>query len=168
MPIKFASAAIYGNNFSAKLFRKHAGRFVRQGSLTLKKIVLFASILFGLFACATAQTVSEAPLSAGVSKSFPASFDAVSGATLKALTTMNVSVKSTEKKPEGLVVLVSKAMSAFSWGEVGRIVVANSGAGPTKVHVLWEKRHQLQITGTGQDEFSESLFKAVSGALPKS
>lgn len=134
----------------------------------MKKIVLFASILFGLFACATAQTVSDAPLSAGVSQSFPGSFDAVSGATLKALTTMNVSVKSSEKKPEGLVILVNKAISAFSWGEVGRVVVANSQSAPTKVHVLWEKRYQIQITGTGQDEFSESLFKAISGALPKS
>lgn len=136
--------------------------------VAVKKIVLFVSILFGLFACATAQTVSDAPLSAGVSQTFPASFDAVSGATLKALSTMNVSVKSTEKKPEGTFILVNKAISAFSWGEVGRVVVANSGGAATKVHVLWEKRYQIQITGTGQDEFSKSLFKAISGALPKS
>ena len=67
----------------------------------------------------------------------------------------------------GLVILVTKQLSAFSWGEVGRIYVQKSTSAPTSVYVLWEKRYQLQISGTGQSEFSDSLFKAIANALPK-
>ncbi len=133
----------------------------------MKRFAFVSVILAAVAGCASMETVSEAPLASGETKSFAASFDAVSGATVKALTTLNVDVTKSEQKPEGLVILVNKQISAFSWGEVGRIYVQKSAAAPTSVYVLWEKRNQLQISGTGQSEFSESLFKAISNALPK-
>ena len=135
-----------------------------------KFVQRFAFLLLltaSLGGCASMDTVAEAPLASGVSQSFPASFDSVSGATVKALTTLNVSVTNSEQKPAGLVILVTKQLSAFSWGEVGRIYVQKSTSAPTSVYVLWEKRYQLQISGTGQSEFSDSLFKAIANALPK-
>ena len=127
-----------------------------------------AAMLFGvLTACATADTVRDAPIDAGVSQSFNASYDRVSAATLTTLRNLRVNITGSEEKPDGLHVQVTKSMNLFSWGEVGRVIVRRSAAPPTVVFVNWEKRSQLQITGTGQTEFSNELFGGIREQLAK-
>jgi hypothetical protein len=61
--------------------------------------------------------------------------------------------------------MISKSSTAFSWGEVGRIMVDRTAKPPTPVRVLWEKRSQMQITSTGQAEFSQNLFEGIHQRL---
>ena len=123
--------------------------------------MLMAGLLLTLGACATAVTVQNAPADAGTAQTFPASYDRVSAATLEALRQFNVNVTSTQEHAGGLQILVTKSLSAFSWGEVGRITVVRTSAPPTPVRVVWEKRAQFQITGTGETEFSRELFDGI-------
>lgn len=123
--------------------------------------------LAALGACATAETVRDAPVDAGTVAAFDASYDRVSAATLTALRNLRVNITGSEEKPQGLQVQVTKSMNLFSWGEVGRVLVEKSAAPPTSVRVYWEKRSQLQITGTGQTEFSRELYDGIRAQLAK-
>lgn len=78
---------------------------------------------------------------------------------------MNVNIVSSSEDAQGMTYLFSQAMQAFSWGEVGRVTVRKSAAPPTAVYVLWEKRSQFQLTGTGQSEFSRLFFSQVQSGL---
>ena len=113
------------------------------------------------------ETVSEAPLNEGIRTSIAANYDAVSSATIAALASLNVTVKSSQERPEGLIILVSKDLSAFSWGEVGRIFVQKSVGDMTNVYVRWEKRYTVQVTGTDAEEFSAALSKGINTALSR-
>jgi hypothetical protein len=129
--------------------------------------LLAGLLLSALAACATADTVRNAPVDSGVTEQFAPPYDRVSAATLAALRDLRINITGTEDKPEGMHVQATKSMNLFSWGEVGRIVVRRSSAPPTGVTVNWEKRSQLQITGTGQTEFSRELFEGIRAQLAK-
>jgi hypothetical protein len=133
----------------------------------LLRLLAAVSLLGALGACATAETVRDAAPDAGVSQSFAAPYDRVSAATLAALRDLRINITSSEEKPDGMYVQVTKSINLFSWGEVGRVIVRRTPAPPTPVFVTWEKRSQLQITGTGQTEFSRELFDGIRAQLAK-
>ncbi|HUA53711.1 MAG TPA: hypothetical protein VMB81_16180 [Candidatus Sulfotelmatobacter sp.] len=120
-----------------------------------------------LVACATMDTVKNAPATAGAVSSFNAPYDKVTAATFESLRGLRVEISSSNEQPEGLVILVSKSMTAFSYGEIGRITVERSQGATTNVRVVWEKRDQVQITGTSQQEFSKDLFAGIQTALTR-
>jgi restriction endonuclease Mrr len=55
-------------------------------------------------------------------------------------------------------------MSAFSWGEVGRVTVVDKEP-ISQVIVLSEKRYKVQVTGTEVDEFAQAIFDGIERAL---
>jgi hypothetical protein len=118
-----------------------------------------------LGACANMDTVRNASLEDARSRAFNASFERTNSATLKALASMNVDITESSENAQGTTYMVNKALTAFSWGEVGRVLVKKSDAAPTTVYVNWEKRSRYQITGTNQTEFSETLFAQIGDGL---
>jgi len=127
--------------------------------------ILVLIVCLGLAACASSQTVREAPLEEGVVESFDRPYDQVAAGVIATLHDMNIKINSSEELPDRLEIMVSKPVDLFSWGEVGRVIVVKSPAPPTAVRVLWEKRYQAQITGTGQTEFSQDFFGRVASKL---
>ena len=126
---------------------------------------LAIGLLLTLGACATSETARDAPIDAGVSNTYAAPYDRVSAATFETIRALNVNITATEEKPNGLQIQVSKSANLFSWGEVGRIVIERSPAPPTVVRVFWQKRSQVQITGTSQTDFSNDLFAGIQQRL---
>lgn len=124
-----------------------------------------AILLLALSCCATTESVQNGPAGAGVVEAFDAPYDRVTSATLDTIRQLGVSTTSTQEQATGLRIMVSKPASAFSWGEVGRITVERTPEPPVPVRVLWEKRSQMQITGTGQSEFSQDLFAGIRQRL---
>lgn len=137
--------------------------------MKLSKLIaaVFVGVLAasGLAGCASMSTVQNASVGSGPSRAFDADYDRTNAATLTALQGMNVSITSSSENERGTTYLVSKSMNAFSWGEVGRVIVARSEGDSTTVHVNWEKRSQLQITGTSESEFSGQLFVQIANRL---
>ena len=127
--------------------------------------ILLLGIAVGGSGCATMDTVKDAPQQEGISRSFNAPYDSTVAAALKALAGLNVNVTSSSQDGNGTTYLVSKSLSAWSWGEVGRVYVEKSVAPPTTVFVDWKKRDALQITGTGSDEASQAIFNAIQQDL---
>ena len=128
-------------------------------------IAFLLMMSLGLSGCATSETVRKAPVDQGISRAFPASYDHAVATTIKALSSLNINITGSETQAVGTVIMVSKPMSGFSWGEVGRVIVKKSDAAPTTVIVNWEKRDQLQITGTDSKDFTDVLFAEIQKDL---
>lgn len=118
-----------------------------------------------LAACTTADAVRDAPADAGVVLAFDAPYDRVAAATLDALNRLNLPITDLEGKPAGLIIQLAKPQTAFSWGEVGRVIVEHRAAPPIPVRVYWEKRSQMQITGTSQRAFATEFYGQIDRQL---
>jgi hypothetical protein len=135
--------------------------------IRILRLLAAAFLLSGLVACATAETVRDAPVSAGVSDRFAAPYDRTVAATLATLRALNVNITGSNEDQDGTKIQVTKSMNLFSWGEVGRIIVERPtpGISTVGVRVYWEKRSTVQLTGTTQGDFSEELFKGIRTRL---
>ncbi len=129
--------------------------------------LLVIPFIFALASCATMDTVTNAPANAGISRSFSGNYELVKDAVVTSLQILNINTKQFKEAPEGFTILFNKSISAFSWGEVGRILVSKVDENNTRVNVHSKKRHKLQITGTDEQEFADTLFQGVTKILDK-
>ncbi|MEM6683882.1 MAG: hypothetical protein AAF607_16730 [Pseudomonadota bacterium] len=129
------------------------------------RLFFILSLCVATYGCATTNTVRNANQDAGISRVFNNDYDTVKAAAAEAIERLNVNIRSTEETSTSYQVIFSKSISAFSWGEVGRVLVfRNSGEG-TKVTVSAEKRSQLQITGTNEQKFASEIFAGIDEEL---
>ena len=120
-----------------------------------------------LSSCATLDTVATAPSNSGISQDFSGDHELVKAATLASIQNLNVNVKQSKQTPEGFVILFTKSISAFSYGEVARALVSKVNANTSTVFVHSEKRYQIQLTGTEEDDFANSIFQGITEILAK-
>lgn len=94
-----------------------------------------------LGACATTATITQAPLTEGTAREFEGDFAAVREATRLAIQQdLPVTMAGVEQHGASHVFHFEISVSAFSWGEVGRVVVTPVDADTTRVIVRAEKR----------------------------
>lgn len=119
-----------------------------------------------LGACATSATVTQAPLSAGISQDFHGSFETVREAARASVQSdLPVAIRGVEERGGAYIINYEIGVSAFSWGEVGRVVVTLVDADTTRVTLHNEKRYQVQVTGQGERRLATQLFEAVQRRL---
>lgn len=136
----------------------------------LRSALLVAALIsasMGVSGCATSQTVTTAPVTAGTSKEFAAGFDVVKAAALEAVERMNVDVQGSDENAERFQIRFSKPVSAFSWGEVGVVNVVRVDDATTRVVVNAAKRSQMQVTGTSEAQFASQIFKNLDEGLAR-
>jgi len=129
-----------------------------------RKTLLIAPLLLGLSACANMNTIENSS-EPGASQIFNHPADTVSSAALESVQSLNVAVKKTENQGDTFEIYFSKPVSAWSWGEVGRVTVRPLEENATVVEVRAEKRHQLQVTGTDELEFAGAIFSGIEKRL---
>lgn len=117
-----------------------------------------------LAACTTADVVRNAPADAGLVRSVDAPYERVSAATLDTLIALKLSLN-TEETVSGLHINVARAQTAFTWGEIGRVIIERHAAAPTPVRVYWEKRMRIQISGIEQHELARDLYNGIEERL---
>lgn len=132
-----------------------------------KFLLLFALSLFFLVSCANMGTVMNAPKEAGVSRIFTDDIELVKAAVLASMQSLNINIKATSQTSDGFSITFTKAISAFSWGEVGRVLVTKSENGESEVFVHSAKRSKYQITGADEQDFANSIFLGVQEILSK-
>ncbi|UTW12816.1 hypothetical protein [Marinobacterium rhizophilum] len=120
--------------------------------------------LLTLTGCASSSNIINAPIDAGISRNFNAPYSQTKRLALESVQGLNVDINSTKDSGGAFSVVFSKPMSAFSWGEVGRIIVLDI-APQSRVTVFSEKRVKTQITGTDNDQFAQSIFEGIDHAL---
>lgn len=133
--------------------------------MKLARRSLLVSLAFILSGCATGAGVDSRPLNSGTSRTFEAPFAQVSAAADSTLAGMNITVQGSRMQETSRVINFTKSVSAFSWGEVGKVVITPVDADTTTVFLDSEKRYQVQVTGTNEDEFSSSVFGGIAAAL---
>jgi hypothetical protein len=121
--------------------------------------------LCGLVACANQATVENS--NEGTEKLFNHPYDEVGPAVLETLQGLNVNIKKNVTDGSGAQIIFTKSVSAWSWGEVGSVRVKPVGEDVTLVVVDTEKRSQLQVTGTDEEEFSNAIFSGVGEILDR-
>jgi hypothetical protein len=133
--------------------------------MTILRKVATLVLSFGVLSgCATSTDVAVTSVDQGSSKSYSIPFDSLKRLAFESVKGLNVDVKGVEEASDTYVVNFSKPISAFSWGEVGKVVVTNSGPTST-VTVVASKRMRVQVTGTNQQEFAEAVFEGIDYAI---
>lgn len=130
-------------------------------------VVIAAVGALVLAGCNTGADLKLEPLESGESQTYNASFEDVAAATLAQLETMDLIISETTEDDRGLIVSMHDPVSAFSWGEVGRVFVARRPEPPTVVYALWETRWDPQVTGTQLSDFVGELFPGIAERLPQ-
>jgi hypothetical protein len=131
----------------------------------MKRIALLGLVL--LAGCAGMGSVEDAPPDKGVSNTYHAPYEATTAAALETMKALNLTVKDQLDTEGNTAITFVKSMSAFSWGEVGRVMVKRLDAGSTQVTVLASKRYKVQVTGSTQNDFARQIFAGISERLPK-
>lgn len=135
-------------------------------NLSLFTVAAVASTMF-LQGCAGVSSMESEDMASAPNHMFTASKVQVIDATKSSIETLGYNFKNMKDADPTTEIYFSKPMSAFSWGEVGRIDVRSVGDASTMVSIASEKRYQVQITGTSQDEFSRKLFTEIQKELSK-
>lgn len=130
------------------------------------KVTIVLSLAL-LTSCANMNTVTSAPIDTGISRIFTEDNELVKAAVLASMQNLNINIKETSQTSDGFSITFTKAISAFSWGEVGRVLVVMSEGGNSQVFVHSEKRSKYQITGADEQDFSNKIFAGVSEILKK-
>ncbi len=128
----------------------------------------FVLLLCSLFlvSCANMETVNSAPSKSGVMKTYQQDYELIKAAVLASMQSMNINIKETKETDEGdFVIAFTKSLSAFSWGEVGRVLVTRNGESGAKVYVHSARRLSNNITAASAGDFARSIFSGVDRIL---
>jgi hypothetical protein len=123
-----------------------------------------AILLTSLAGCADLDTVRDAPLDKGVSRSFDVPYNRLTAAALATLSSVNVNLVSSSEDATGTIYIIDKSLTFTSWGEVGRIYVKKAPTPPTTIIVYWEKRARGG-EGIGADEFTKAFYDELGKHL---
>lgn len=134
--------------------------------LVIIHLIIILSLVM-LASCANMSTVTSAPKDAGVTRIFAEDNELVKAAVLASMQNLNINIKETNQTPDSFSITFTKAISAFSWGEVGRILIAKNEDGSSQVFVYSEKRYKLQITSADEQDFAYRIFDGAYEILNK-
>lgn len=123
---------------------------------------LALSLVLAVAACASARTVQQQPIEAGLGRAFQAPYEQTKDAVLTSLTELKFTPVEREERPDGHTILIGRPPHGFSWGEVGRIFIEKSDDKPTIVRVVYEKRVTFQFAGSN---FPRYLFARMDQVL---
>ncbi len=98
---------------------------------------LFGGLALGV---RTTDTVASAPVTSSATQAYSASYDLVKAAALASVQRLNVDIQGSDETSERFQIRFSKAISAFSWGEVGVVNVVRVDDHTTHVYVHATKR----------------------------
>jgi hypothetical protein len=114
--------------------------------------------------CASAGGMRSAPLDLGVARTFDASYDRVLRAAREATVASGLAIDSFEQ-PDSItaVIVAKKGTSAFSWGELVRLVVQEVDSTHALVRVYSKRKLATNVTARG--DYSTTIFQNVELSL---
>ena len=96
---------------------------------------------------ADVDAIQSAPLHAGVSRTYKHDFKTVIKAARETIVESGLVLESASKVDDDTYMIVSKAKtSAFSWGELVRVVVQREGMNESTIRVYTKRRVKLNVT----------------------
>ena len=117
-----------------------------------------------LLSCASQSGMREEPLDAGVARSFRGSFAKVLRATRVALENAGLTIEAFEQPNSSTAIILADAdSSAWSWGELVRVVVIKPRRKRVVVRVF--TRAKLATNVTAKHDYSDTVFSNIRLAL---
>jgi len=132
------------------------------GQVTRAGVVAAAVALTA--ACASTAGLRSAPLDAGETKFYAAPLAVVGPAARQAVLSVGLNVD-TVSTPDSLtwMIIAKKGMSLFSYGELVRVVVAQTPDGAVAVRVYTKRRLATNVTAKG--DWSGPIFQQLDSIL---
>lgn len=137
-----------------------------QLNLTIRSILVFLLFvsLTNLQAQQSLNKVKNAPLHAGDARTFEQPFKTMIRYARDACTDAGLVMESSERIDEDTYMIMSKAKtSAFSWGEVVRIVLEQKDTMKTVMRVYTRKR--IGINVTAKASYTNTIFTSVESKI---
>ena len=123
-----------------------------------------ALALLAVPACATTGGMKSAPITEGVSRSFQGDYDRVLSAARESVVDAGLDIDEVSKVDDKTwMIIAKKGASAWSWGELVRVVVQETGPAETSVRVLTERRMATNVAAKG--DYSKSIFSGMEFKL---
>lgn len=108
--------------------------------------------------------VKNAPLHAGEARTFESPYKATIKYARSACTESGLVLESTEEIDEDTYMILAKAkVSAFSWGEIVRVVIEKKSESKSVVRVYTKKRVGLNVAAKGN--YSNTIFSNVESKV---
>jgi hypothetical protein len=124
------------------------------------RAALVLAVMF-LPACATVGGIQNAPLTAGVSRTFEKDFDATVKAARESVVEAGLQIESVREVDENTFFIIGKkGTSAFSWGELVRVAVVREAESRTRVSVHTQRRVATNVTARG--DYSEPILSNLA------
>jgi hypothetical protein len=131
----------------------------------ITRISLLCMFSVMMMSCANMDKVKNAPQNAGINKVYKQDFEFVKAATLASMQTLNINIKETSQADDVFTITFTKSLSALSWGEVGRVLVAKNDDNKTTIYVYSAKRATYEFASSNQADFAYNIFNGIDDIL---
>ena len=129
--------------------------------LTHAGVALLGALAVG---CASAGRMRNAPLDVGTARTFDGSYARVLRAAREATVASGLAIDSFEQPDSATAVIVAKkSSSAWSWGELVRVVVQRADETHAVVRVYSKRRLATNVTAKGN--YSNTIFQNMDLSL---
>lgn len=123
----------------------------------MKALPMILALVILASACATTGGLKQEPLDQGVSRTFTGNYDTILKAARDATVAAGLHLESVDKVDDHTWTLVGKKdASAWSWGELVRVVVQQTAADTTTVRIISKKRMATNVGARG--DYSQTIF----------
>jgi hypothetical protein len=114
-------------------------------------------VLTVFLACATSGGLKQEPLTAGETQKFVGNYDTILKAARDATVASGLHLESVEKVDDHTwTILGKKDASAWSWGEIVRVVIQQVSPDTTSVRIISKKRMATNVGARG--DYSQAIF----------
>jgi len=111
-------------------------------------------------ACATSGALKQEPLDQGASRTFTGNYDTILKAAQDATVASGLHLESVDKVDDHTWTLIGKKdASAWSAGELVRVVIQQTGPDSTAVRIISKKRMATNIAARG--DYSQAIFNDI-------
>lgn len=132
--------------------------------IKLASLFLLTSLTTNTFSQQSLNKVKNAPLHAGDARTFEQPFKTIIKYTRDACTDAGLVMESSERVDDDTYMIMAKAKtSAFSWGEIVRVVIEKKDAMKTVLRVYTRKR--LGINVTAKASYTNTIFSNVESQI---
>lgn len=128
--------------------------------------LLLTALGLAMSSCATVASVSSEPLTDGLTRPYPYPMPFVVQAARASILRSNYDIEKDEAlEPQTWMIVATRGVSLWSWGEVVRLVIV---AYPwTTVTVYAEPRMATNVAAMDTDDFAAELFPEIAAELAR-
>ncbi|MEE9464696.1 MAG: hypothetical protein V3W14_03855 [Candidatus Neomarinimicrobiota bacterium] len=123
----------------------------------MKRLVVIALLLCG---CATVGSMEQVSTSVGVSAIFRSDYDDVLSVLQPSIISVGLVIEGSRKVNDNQWIIISQSnISAWSWGEIIRVVIERTNESETTVRV--HTKSKLATNITYKDNYSSLIFSEI-------